>query len=248
MKQESYILEQILSIAYELLVAGSEVGRVEREIEKMCKVYEMEDVEVFIITSSIVVSVKGKDGEIYTQTRRIREYHTDFSKLEFLEQLVEQICQEQMQVKDIQKRRAQIDRIHGIKGLSVVYCLVCMTFTLFFGGNIWDGIASFLTGLFVKLVIGFLGASIQNRFAWNLFASACVGIVAWFCCRCGLAQGLDKIIIGNIMLLIPGLAMINGLKDLIEGELLTGLLRLADALVQAAAIAIGVALVLVPLG
>ena len=248
MKKESVILDEILSIAYDLLVAGSEVGRAEKEIERMCRAYQMEEVEVFIITSFIVVSVKGKSGEVITQTKRIREYQINFTKLEFLEQLVEQICQKELSIKQIQKRRKKIAEAHELRGMSVVYCFVCMIFTLFFGGSILDGIASFCVGGFVKGSMHFFTHGIRNRFVWNILASAGVGLGAWGLCRLGIAEALDKIIIGNIMLLIPGLAMINGLKDLIEGEMLAGLLRLMDALIQAAAVALGVAMVLIPLG
>ena len=58
---------------------------------------------------------------------------------------------------------------------------------------------------------------------------------------------VDQVIIGNIMLLIPGLATVNALKDLISGEMMTGMLRLSDALIQAIAIAIGFAIVLLPI-
>ncbi len=248
MKKESVILNEILYIAYELLVAGSEVGRVEKEIENMCRAYEMEEVEVFIITSSIVVSVKGKSGNVITQTKRIREYRTDFTRLEFMEQLVEEICEKRRSVDWVRKRRKKILCQQQWKGKTVTYCIVCMIFTLFFGGNILDGLASFLTGVLVKMLFHFLSPAIRNQFAGNVFFSACVGFAAWTFCRLGMAHSLDKVIIGNIMLLIPGLAMINGMKDLIQGEMLTGLLRLTNALVQAVAIAIGVALVLIPLG
>ena len=50
------------------------------------------------------------------------------------------------------------------------------------------------------------------------------------------------------MLLIPGLATVNAFKDLVSGEMISGLLRLADALIQAIAIAIGFALILLPMG
>ena len=90
MKTE-YLLDIILNIAYDLLVSGSEVGRVEQKIEKMCRAYEMEEVEVFIITSSIIVSVKDKESRLFTQTKRIREYRTDFYRIYLLEQLAKEI-------------------------------------------------------------------------------------------------------------------------------------------------------------
>lgn len=253
MNEEEYILEEIIFIAYQMLTAGSKVGRAEQMIEKMCKAYQMEEVEVFIITSSIVVSVKGESGQRYTQTKRIREYQTDFCYLEYLEHLVDEICQERLTAEQIRRRIGEHDKsqehyreVWSQRQKDVVYCIVCMIFTLFFGGGIREGVASLFCGVFVKLVMNLIGRTIGNRFAWTVIATAVAGSAACFFCRVGWIDTLDKVMIGNIMLLIPGLAMINGMKDLIEGEMLSGLLRLTDAVLQAVAVAIGAALLLVP--
>lgn len=253
MNEEEYLLEEIIFIAYQMLTAGSKVGRVEQMIEKMGKAYQMEEVEVFIITSSIVVSVKGQSGQRYTQTKRIREYQTDFCYLEYLEHLVDEICREGLTVQQIRKRiwkdgksKERYREVWTQRQKDMVYCIVCMIFTLFFGGSIREGVASLLCGVFVKLVMNLIGRTVGNRFAWTVIATAVAGSAACFFCRAGWINALDKVMIGNIMLLIPGLAMINGLKDLIEGEMLSGLLRLTDAMLQAAAVAIGAALLLIP--
>ena len=57
----------------------------------------------------------------------------------------------------------------------------------------------------------------------------------------GMIDSVDKVNMGNIMLLIPGLAMVNAIKDLVSGEMLSGLLRLTQAIVQALAVALGFA-------
>ena len=49
----------------------------------------------------------------------------------------------------------------------------------------------------------------------------------------------NKIIIGNIMYLIPGIALTNSLRDMVSGDIMSGLLRLFDAVLVAAAIAAG---------
>ena len=64
----------------------------------------------------------------------------------------------------------------------------------------------------------------------------------------GIGHHSDKIMIGNIMLLIPGLALTTSLRDLINGDTISGLLGLFEAVIKAIAIAIGSALVLQGLG
>lgn len=255
MKYTECLLDSILMIGYDMLVAGAEVGRVENQIERMCHIYEMEEVEVFIITSSVIVSVKDRDGFLYTQTKRIKGYHTDFYKIELLEQLTEKICQSYITGVMIEEERAKIEKKvqaeHGWKSNYVsygIFCMVSMIFTLFFGGTFCEGMAAFLCGIIIKSTMFFLEKMVSNRFVINVTVSVLGGFAAWICYQIGFVVSVDKVIIGNIMLLIPGLAMVNAFKDLISGDMITGLLRLADSLVQAVAIAIGFALILFPMG
>ena len=50
---------------------------------------------------------------------------------------------------------------------------------------------------------------------------------------------LDKIIIGYIMVLIPGLAMTNAVRNILVGNTISGVMRLIEAVLWAAALAIG---------
>jgi len=64
-------------------------------------------------------------------------------------------------------------------------------------------------------------------------------MVAYTCCRIGLAGRVDHIIIGNIMALIPGIGLTNSLRDLFIGDSVSGTLRFIEAIMLAIAIACG---------
>ena len=64
----------------------------------------------------------------------------------------------------------------------------------------------------------------------------------------GIGDHQDKIMIGGIMLLIPGIAMTNSIRDMLTGDIVTGMLRLVDSILRAAAIACGFALSLMITG
>ena len=53
------------------------------------------------------------------------------------------------------------------------------------------------------------------------------------------ALHMDKILIGDIMLLIPGLAMTNAVRNILVGDTISGVVRLAESLIWAAALAGG---------
>ena len=111
-----------------------------------------------------------------------------------------------------------------------------------------EGIAAFLCGIIINGIIVFLERVAPNRFVINMVASAIGGFAAFLCVTMGMVNSVDNVIIGNIMLMIPGLSIVNAFKDMICGDVITGLLRLSDSLIQAAAVALGFALVLIPIG
>ena len=60
----------------------------------------------------------------------------------------------------------------------------------------------------------------------------------------GVACSLDKVIIGGIIPLVPGVALTNGIRDVANCDYLSGTIRAIDAVLIAAGIALGVGLVL----
>ena len=76
------ILQQLIHVGELLLTNGAEVKRVEETIVRMGRAYGASETDVFAITSSIVVTITFPDGEMLTQTKRIRSSgDTDFTKI-----------------------------------------------------------------------------------------------------------------------------------------------------------------------
>ena len=54
-----------------------------------------------------------------------------------------------------------------------------------------------------------------------------------------IADTVDRIVIGNIMLLIPGISLTNSIRDMVSGDTMSGTLRFIEACILALAIAGG---------
>lgn len=75
-----------------------------------------------------------------------------------------------------------------------------------------------------------------------MLCSCLGGLLAGLAVRFGLGDSVDMISIGNIMLLIPGVALTNSLRDMFSGNTISGLMRFIEAILLALTIACGFAL------
>lgn len=83
----------------------------------------------------------------------------------------------------------------------------------------------------------------QIRFFSEFLASLIIGVISMLFVKIGIGEQLDKIIIGSVMPLVPGLLITNAVRDLMAGHLVSGLSKGAEAFLTAFAIGAGVAVV-----
>ena len=240
------ILAAVLDVGEMMLTSGAEVNRVENTIQRMMKAYGCSRVDVFTITSSIVVTVQDPEGKIITQTRRIHNYETDMYKIERCNALSRRICKETLPENQLQEAVEQIkqEKSYSRWVKFLAYGGISASFSIFFGGSIGDGVAAWLCGWLLYGAVEMCNRLKLQRIIMNIVCSVIVGLGAVLLTNIGLGNSVDKIIIGNIMLLIPGIALTTSLRDMISGDTISGLLGLCEALLRALAIAAGFALVL----
>lgn len=244
------LLQAILDIAEEMLVCGAEVERVEDSIERMCYAYGCDRVNAFIITSNIQVTFEDPRGNIITQIRRLKRNDTNFDRLDYLNDLSRYICANKPDLETlVQKYEAVMNRKQlpiWLQYFGAV--LVASGFAVFFGGNFADAIASGVLGIVITLITRILAKIEENQMAKLFISSVIAGFLAIILVAVGIGSNVDKIMIGGIMLLIPGIAMTNSVRDLLIGDVVTGMIRFVNSLLMAAAIACGFALPLILTG
>jgi uncharacterized membrane protein YjjP (DUF1212 family) len=241
--------EQLLSVALDIgeqmLISGAEVGRVETAIRYICTAYGCRRTDVFTITSSIVLSLEDSDGIHGTQTRRITGTKTNLTRLHRLNDLSRRICRETPDYEAVQGELAAIGTTPAFPlWLEVLSSgLIGCAFAIFFGGSLIDGLVAAVLGCGLRLTTWLLQKASMNAIFTNVVASFLLSLSAILLVRLGIGHDTNKIIIGNIMLLIPGIALTNSLRDMFSGNTISGLLRFSEAVIKALVIAFGFALV-----
>ena len=238
-------LYRILDIGQHMLQCGGEVSRVEDSIRRLCLAFGAERADVFTITSSIVVTIYAHRFGAVTQTRRITGSAYNLQRLEQLNYLCRRICAEHL---DLEETERALDAIlstpqYGFGMQVFTYVLVSSSFSLFFGGSWLDAAASGVIGVLLKCLDGLIRRTEANAFMSSLLCACLGGLLAGLAVKFHLGDNADMISIGNIMLLIPGIALTNSLRDMFSGNTISGLMRFIEAILLALTIACGFAVV-----
>ena len=238
-------------LGYRLMVSGAEIYRVEESVTRILHAYGAPQGEVFAIYNCIILSCTTPAGRPVSHMRRVGSHGTDLTKMEEYNALCRQICRE---TPSLQEVRRQMDGIAGGKTYSrrvlvAAYFLGAWAFTLFFKGTLLDALCGGICGVVIFACLQFLDRFHTNPFFQNIVASAVSAFLALILVLAGLGENSDRIIIGAFMTLTPGVALTNTMRDIMAGDLVAGVSKLAEALLTATAIALGtgVAVWLVPL-
>lgn len=230
-------------IGRQLVQNGAEIYRVEESIQLLLAAYGYTQTEVFAIPSFIVLNIQTEDQN-YTKAVRTRTASMNLHKLHRLNALCRNLCRETPDLEEAQRRFQEImDEPRYPDSMRLLASgMVAIMFTLFWGGTALDALVAFPCGLLVYRVVAFMSRVRANVFFTNLFTSMLLAIPPLVLSMMGLPVQSDKTIIGTIMLLVPGLAITNMMRDVLAGDFLTAVTRFAEVLIVAMGISIGVAI------
>ena len=141
------------------------------------------------------------------------------------------------------------------KGKVVVFteevltsAVIAAAWTSFYGGGITEAIIAMIAGAFVTILARYIKILAPNEMVLNFLLSFFVAAFAYISAKFGLTEDYGKIIIGNIMLLVPGVAFVNALRDMIGGDMMSGILRVCESILLAVFLAAGSFMALMFLG
>ena len=236
------LLKAVLDLGEQMLMCGAEISRVEDTVKRLSYKYGCKKVDVFVITSVMFLTLTDDGGNFRSASRRVTKYSTNLDRLHNYNALSREICSQDLP--DIAMLENGVASISKEKHYPLyIQCLACAlvasAFTVFFGGSVFDAAVSAIIGIILKIVNHFISKTNVNTVFANVVCSAVVSFLAFAFIRSGLGENVSMIIIGNIMLLIPGVALTNSIRDIISGDIMSGILRACEAVVTALAIAAG---------
>ena len=242
------LLHLFLDIGEKMMKSGAAVNRIEDALQRLGNAYGVKQMNVLVITTSILVTMELQTGEIFTQTRRINGSGTNFTRLEKVNEVSRKCCESPMTPAELD---AALENIEGdIKPWLLYFgsAVAAGSHAVFFGGTFADGVVAAIFGLIICFLQIKLPYICQNNMVFNLMASLLSGVGICLVSKFIPFMHMDKVMIGDIMLLIPGIAMTNSIRDILIGDTISGIMRLIESLLWAAALALGFMISIVVIG
>lgn len=274
MEQSRRALEQVTRIGEVLLKNGGEIFRVQQTMQLVAKAYGIPGFQVYVLANGLFVSMQeegrtitrpvesgdaagqeylfgqehlASQARLASQVRYVPLSSVHLGRVAAVNNLSREIVAQKYTVEEASRKIEQIDKLPFTSNAvqTLMSGLGAGAFCILFGGSLLDSAAAFLSGLVLWIFVLFLTARGANKIMVNILASALVtamGVLFFHLFSFG--DSMDMIVIGSIVPLLPGVPLTNSIRDYLNGDYLSGTIRMIDAVLVACCIALGVGIVL----
>ena len=224
-----------------MLSSGAETYRVEDTMTRIAAAYGIRSSHSFVTPTGIIFSMGGNDP---TKLIRISERSTDLRKVTNVNSISRQISSGELTAQEalVKLKEIESSNLAYPKWLQIFAAFIASgCFMIMFQGLWTDFLVACLAGGLGFSALVYLHKLLEIKFFAEFIASLIIGTFAFFAVSYNLGTYVDKIIIGAVMPLVPGLLITNAVRDLITGHLVSGIAKGAEAILTASAIGSGIA-------
>lgn len=234
---------QLPMLAGEILLKnGAEIFRVEQTIERMALALGAQRVDVMAVLSGIQASFTA-DNQVYTYIRRIRHRRTGLSLIAKVNHVSREFCSGNLTFEQAQKELNLIDAspTHSSslkKALAAGLGALC--FSLLFGlRNPLPLILATLNGSLASIFVDFFSTKGWPEYLTTFVTGFLLASLTLFY---PIASHLDadRVLLAALFLILPGVPLSTTIRELTNGDLISGTARLAETLITLITIAAGV--------
>jgi uncharacterized membrane protein YjjP (DUF1212 family) len=227
-----------------MMKSGAEIYRVEDTIIRICKACGVDYAECFATTTGIFLSIdkEGEGNDMNTFIKRIKGTEINLARISEVNTVSRGFEATGLSIEEGFERLKKINaeprfslliRLIGAILVGVFFCPI-------FGGSINDMIvAGVISGITYLISCGISRLNINDFIRIFISCIAAAGMVL-AASALGFSDTISPVVVAATTIFLPGVAITNAARDLLSGDMLSGVARGAEAGVTAIAIAGGV--------
>lgn len=251
LKQDDYkVLEAAMAAGHILLENGAEIGRVEETMERICQHFGVKSENFFVLSNGIFTTGSQDAGSPkgqYAKVLHIPVKGAQLDKVVAVNQLSREVAEGRYSIGQMEEKLEQIRQMPGKSSRTQILASgvgsACFCYHL--GGSLTDSGVAFVAGFLLYAFVLLAGRSRISKITKNICGGALVTLVCILSYRLGLGENISHMVIGSIIPLVPGVAFTNGIRDIADGDYISGAVRLLDAILVFLCVAIGVGVMFV---
>ncbi|MCD8149208.1 MAG: threonine/serine exporter family protein [Clostridiales bacterium] len=234
-----YITEFALKLGERMLISGANLERVTDAVYHICESYHCREVHFFALNCYLNLSLESPDGYKVSGQRCIYSgMDIHLKQLGQLNQLSRQVCAKKPEPEKLDDLLddAINPKSYPLPMTFAGYLIAMVAMTYIFDGTLRDmavilinTVLIFLAGLRVKKLV-------INKIIYDVLCTFMVGCVALFFQYVGLIDTVFTVMIVNSMMLIPGIPLVNSIRNVLCGNEINGILEFFKVIIETIAI------------
>ncbi len=246
MSEQDQVFETVALAGEILLSSGAEIFRVTDTMERIAAAYGCDELGTFILSNGVLLSTGGNGRSYQSRIRHIPITGSRLDRIDAVNQLSRQIGQGMYTPEEAYARLKEIKTMPSKPRWAQVIAsgVGSGAFCYVFGGTYCDAVAAFCCGIVLYVYFLFLVKGRLSKIATHISGGALVTVCSLLLIHLGIGSNLETVTTGAVVPLLPGVAFTNGIRDLADEDYISGSVRLLDAILCVACLALGVGLVM----
>lgn len=247
MKPELVKIIKILKLCTQIILEnGGETYRAEDIVTKTAQGLGITQTEVLALPTGAFITITDGEDQEHTVIKRVKKRSVNLEKLDRVNTISRAIINNTISCDSaIEQLQALVASAPSKKLMPVTAAALSSGFfALMLGGMWFDFIVAVLCGAAVQYVAVSFKRDDLFHFIISLVGGIVISAIALALTNLVGLGSLEMVIAGAMMPLLPGLLMTNAIRDTMHGDLVSGVAKIAEAMLVSVALASGVGLVL----
>ena len=181
--------------------------------------------------------------EVFAKVQHIPVSGAHLNKVAAVNQLSREIEAGIHTLDDLDRCLDEIERMPGKRKIVQILASAVGSgaFCYLFGGDLGDCAAAFISGFILYIYILNFSKN-RSKIVSNILGGALVTFLCMIMYHLKFGHHISSMIIGSVIPMIPGVAFTNAIRDIADGDYISGSVRMLDAMLSFLSIALGVGL------
>lgn len=241
-QNEREILLLALKAGRILLENGAEIFRAEETVYRICHHYGLKSASAFVLSNGIFLTSGDEEETQFAKVQQIPVNNANLSRVAEVNDLSRRIEAGFCSLQDVRRELNRIENMPDfpmhLQFLAAGASGAC--FSIMFHGDFHDAVCSFFIGILFYLYLQKIGKPMFSKIVCNIIGGAWITAMSIFCYKLNLGHHMEAMMIGGIILMVPGVAFTNAIRDMADGDYISGSVRMLDAVLVFFCIALGV--------
>ena len=236
-------MDAVLQAGRVLMESGAEIYRIEDTMGHMAKSLGIRDFSTYVVNRGVMISGLNRSGLKESRVLATSVPSIHLGKLEEVNRLSRELAKQPNQpVSSIFQKLKTIEQKTFYRPLEdIIACVIgAGSFSLALGSSWIDGTAAAISGVFVGIGMQLFSRFIHTSFLQIILSSAIAALSANILYYLGIGQHRSVIILGTLMILIPGAYFVNAIREFTQNNYYSGLALMLSGVSTCLSISVGV--------